>query len=754
DIGYADFYPAKEGLSEGQLDERAIRYGHVDLAVVANEYASGHELVYERLQDMRVFQELQVFAAGAAQRQWARGQIDGADVPTLPNRTVRSDERREEWVRALANPRVPLSTLASGMPFGLRGERLLESLRTHRVPLQRAVWAIRLTGVYEMVGMQTRAPDHTSIRALEHQYTSQWSRQFTQFIEHTLAAAPTAATGGSASATPALPAATDGASPASAAAPSPAAPPWPQSWSFCLALLHTQYSQGLLDQRHMVSWLGTQLMLMPMDRCMLLLPVIKDYTGEIAKSRTPLRRLIGAVVHRIEQTAKYRALQPVHADLGEYLVELFTAHPDAFVEPSSWGQFHAALDRAVDAATEEQRKAALRRAIARVDARNAQFASLLSRAPAAARPPADTDTRLAPLVHLDALGPDSDIGKAFAQLFDASAQGVAAHTLRLLCYWAVEGQLAAATTRFRLLAAARLCRMHLDSLAEAPDADTMLHRRQVQGAIIGFLDILRLPGGPQRDDTVRRVCMLLERLADVGCFSVSQYLQLLTARGDFFGSNLHSPRSQRHLAYAASVPVNLPEDRQQCRMLICDCGTGVAAYPAAESLPACAEMRRGLSAQLPFLVAYTCAEPLRASASANRMTPAVDTAVISWWLQVGNRSAEEAGLLDRQALPTPAQLAAVPLASPLAQDVCTKDWISPVVDSAADERALGGDLAPPLQALLRDSPRAATDFVVLRRLLPVVYDYVVKDVTVGVDNWRVITQPGSSLLNHRQAALV
>ncbi|KAJ2708659.1 hypothetical protein H4R19_004640, partial [Coemansia spiralis] len=59
DYGFADFYPSTGGRGEGVLDERAIRYGHVDVAVVANEYASGHEVVYERLQDARVFQELQ-----------------------------------------------------------------------------------------------------------------------------------------------------------------------------------------------------------------------------------------------------------------------------------------------------------------------------------------------------------------------------------------------------------------------------------------------------------------------------------------------------------------------------------------------------------------------------------------------------------------------------------------------------------------------------------------------------------------------
>ncbi|KAJ2550890.1 hypothetical protein EV175_003897, partial [Coemansia sp. RSA 1933] len=191
DYGYTDFYPAKDSDSEGQLTERTIRHGYVDMPRVENEHQSSHDVVFERLQDQRVFQELQLFAAGTAQRQWARGCISSGDFPRLPNRTVRSDERRDEWLRGLANPRMPLSILANSMPFGLRGERFLDLLRQHQVPLQRSVWAIRLTGVYEMFGMQTRDPDHANLKALERQYTSQWSKQFTQFLEHTLNSAPT-----------------------------------------------------------------------------------------------------------------------------------------------------------------------------------------------------------------------------------------------------------------------------------------------------------------------------------------------------------------------------------------------------------------------------------------------------------------------------------------------------------------------------------------------------------------------------------
>ncbi|KAJ2470210.1 hypothetical protein GGI02_003075, partial [Coemansia sp. RSA 2322] len=573
DIGHADFYPAKAGQNESQLNERTIRYGYVDMPRVDYEHASSHDVVYERLQDARVLQDLQAFAAGTTQRQWARGSIPAGELPRLPNRAVRSDERREEWFRNLSNPHVPLSILANSMPFVPRGERLLASLCQHAVPLQRAIWAIRLTGVYELFGSQTRIPDHASIKALEGQYTVQWSKQFTQFVEHMLAAAPTGATDTensdtSLAPTPSNTAATHVVSTplASTSAAATTTPTWTASWAFCLSLLHAQYSQGLLDQRHLVSWLVGQFRHASIDKCMLIMPLVCDYTMDVGKSRTPLRKLIGAVSFRIEQIEKYPSLQSFHNRLCNYLVLLFTTFPDAFVEPTTWPAYHRALSVAGQRlAKEPEQTAALKRLLKKVDFRNSRFSCLLGKKDAlcSSLPPGTVSrpescsvaTRAAPLHVLNALTPDSDIGEAFVSLFSATA--MATHVVRLICFWAVEDQVTAATTQFRQLAAAQLCSAYINSQPSGAATTTADSRqRDVQSAVIGFLDVFALPGsgGGRRCQYVWRMCSLLERLADVGGFSISKYLQLLTARGDFFGSNLNMPRPQRHLEYVLHLP--------------------------------------------------------------------------------------------------------------------------------------------------------------------------------------------------------
>ncbi|KAI9502322.1 hypothetical protein BX070DRAFT_253645 [Coemansia spiralis] len=803
DYGYADFYPAKDTDSENQLTERTIRHGYVDIPRVENEHMSGHEIVFDRLQDQRVFQGLQSFAANTAQRQWARGCITGSDFPKLPNRSVRSDDRRDEWLRSLANPRMPLSILANSMPFGLRGERLLDALRQNQVPLQRAMWAIRLTGVYEMFGMQTRAPDHTNLKALEKQFTGQWSKQFTQFIEHTLNSAPTNANSSSsnnnsgtipqadsmspaaASSTAATPAATPHRTPSATSASSPMSPAlWARNWEFCLSLLHAQYNQGLLDQRYFVSWLVSQFRQTSVDKCMLILPLIKDYTSEIGKSRTPLRKLISAVTHRLSNLASHPSLQLFNIQLGKYLLSLFTTFPDAFVEPSTWHTYKSALGSAynsISLADKEQSGIApslYTSVLKQVDSRNSKFDCLSAvQDQHSVKDVPVLDSRLTALHILSSLNSDSNMSSAYAKLFATTSDSEvalqsqslsAAYTIRLICYWAVEDQLLPAVSQFRFLAASRLCKMYLDGQTASDNSDPAKvataiapPSSKIQNAIVGFLDIFDLPSACfVRKNTVWRVCSLLERLADSGCFSISQYLQLLTARGDFFGSNLNSTRSQRHLEYAVGIPARTTEDEAQRQMAL---GDWQSCSPTAKSISSqqnssqaavAAKLKDEISALLPFLVAYTCGTPFRAKN--NDKAPTIDLEIVRWWMASGSdtKDVSETSLLDQQILPKASQFTQCKLLSPIAHDACTKDWISPLFDHVADERLLNRAISPAFLDTLNTYSRAVVDVVVNQRLMPIIYDYVVKDIKVGEDNWRVITQPGTSLLNRRQAAVV
>ncbi|KAJ1890930.1 hypothetical protein LPJ66_007203 [Kickxella alabastrina] len=265
--------------------------------------------------------------------------------------------------------------------------------------------------------------------------------------------------------------------------------------------------------------------------------------------------------------------------------------------------------------------------------------------------------------------------------------------------------------------------MHLETTTDA---------QGLQAAITGFLDILA------DHPNVWAVCLLLERLADAQCFSVARYLQLLTARGDFFGPRVMAPRSQRHLAYVRALSCISEEERSLRRMVLSDADSGTQLAEAAAGAhkaeaDAEARIRTEIATLLPFMVAYTCAAPVRARAGGR--PAAADEDAAAWWMPA-ERTA--------QAL----------LGHPAARLACTKEWLAPLDDSSlAPALHLGQDLPPALAALLQCGSRRSVTAAVAQ-VVRMARGFVVKDVEVGEDNWRVITQPGSSLLNRRQAATV
>lgn len=52
----------------------------------------------------------------------------------------------------LANGMVPLRKLARNAPHGFKNDKLLDTLAAKQVPFIRAIWFIKIVGLYEMVG--------------------------------------------------------------------------------------------------------------------------------------------------------------------------------------------------------------------------------------------------------------------------------------------------------------------------------------------------------------------------------------------------------------------------------------------------------------------------------------------------------------------------------------------------------------------------------------------------------------------------
>jgi hypothetical protein len=62
-----------------------------------------------------------------------------------------NEQKRENWLRELADNSVPLLKLSKNVPHGFKGEKLLEMLVNRKIESSRATWYIRLIGLNEIV---------------------------------------------------------------------------------------------------------------------------------------------------------------------------------------------------------------------------------------------------------------------------------------------------------------------------------------------------------------------------------------------------------------------------------------------------------------------------------------------------------------------------------------------------------------------------------------------------------------------------
>lgn len=132
-----------------------------------------------------------VFASALEKRR----QHDTVATPSTfkpPPRVTLTDNKRETWLRDLANPSVPLRRLSRTIPHGIRGKVLLDQCLGKRVPVARAVWLSKCVGANEIRAFKRKGTSGTLAVSLEAKWVRDWTVNVQQFLEGILSSCGTA----------------------------------------------------------------------------------------------------------------------------------------------------------------------------------------------------------------------------------------------------------------------------------------------------------------------------------------------------------------------------------------------------------------------------------------------------------------------------------------------------------------------------------------------------------------------------------
>ena len=128
-------------------------------------------------------QNFSQFILSVLQQRHKEGLIKTPTTFRVPPRVTLTDQKREQYLRDLANPSQSLRRLARGVPHGIRGRHLLEQVCSKNVPVNRAIWFIRVISVNELRAVKRKGLTRGAMESVESKWVVEWTGQVALFLE-------------------------------------------------------------------------------------------------------------------------------------------------------------------------------------------------------------------------------------------------------------------------------------------------------------------------------------------------------------------------------------------------------------------------------------------------------------------------------------------------------------------------------------------------------------------------------------------
>ena len=138
------------------------------------------------MQEKSTLQNFSHFILAVLQQRHKEGLIKTPTTFRVPPRVTLTDQKREQYLRDLANPSQSLRRLARGVPHGIRGRLLLEQVCSKNVPVNRAIWFIRVISVNELRAVKRKGHTKGAQESFESKWVIDWTGQVATFLENTI----------------------------------------------------------------------------------------------------------------------------------------------------------------------------------------------------------------------------------------------------------------------------------------------------------------------------------------------------------------------------------------------------------------------------------------------------------------------------------------------------------------------------------------------------------------------------------------
>ncbi|KAJ6032303.1 Mediator complex subunit Med12 [Penicillium herquei] len=319
----ADFTPWTGNHPEDLLNEQTAKQGYYDRTQVSqNESNTARPALYGQLKHRTGLQMLSTVFSAALERRQSHNTVSTSSTFKPPPRVTLTDNKREAWLRDLANSSVPLRRLSRTIPHGIRGKVLLDQCLGKWIPVARAVWLAKCVGANEIRAFKRKGTSGALAVGLEAKWVRDWTTNVHQFIEGVFSAPKTS--------------------------------DWKSKMTYTVGLTARLFFENLLDHDHFLEWYLSSLESATLVTTPVWVLMLEIYWSNITRYRRRGRRLAEILLEKLRQAAesKLLPLQPLIDRLSRFIKKLAHEHTSSLILPSSWelykGQVTSCLDLSRD----------------------------------------------------------------------------------------------------------------------------------------------------------------------------------------------------------------------------------------------------------------------------------------------------------------------------------------------------------------------------------------------------------------------
>lgn len=166
------------------MNEQTAKHGYYDRTqTIQNETNTARPSLYTQLKHRSGLQMLSAVFTAALEKRQSHNSVNTPSTFKPPPRVTLTDNKRETWLRDLANPTVPLRRLSRTIPHGIRGKVLLDQCLTKWIPVGRAVWLAKCVGANEIRAFKRKGTSGAMTVGLEVKWVREWTMNVQQFVE-------------------------------------------------------------------------------------------------------------------------------------------------------------------------------------------------------------------------------------------------------------------------------------------------------------------------------------------------------------------------------------------------------------------------------------------------------------------------------------------------------------------------------------------------------------------------------------------